>query len=97
MYDQIPANLSKEKLELELHSATQKWETEIHFQGREIEKKVKDSKFDKENFSKIFNEYCSSITEISKSSFMAISIRFSSNVSSTGNDFINLSDAKKVW
>ena len=40
LYDQIPANLSKEKLELELHSATQKWETEIHSQGREIEKKV---------------------------------------------------------
>lgn len=53
LYDQIPANLSKEKLELELHSATQKWETEIHSQGREIEKKVKDSKFDRENFSKM--------------------------------------------
>ncbi len=75
LYDQIPANLSKEKLELELHSATQKWETEIHFQGREIEKKVKDSKFDKENFSKIFNEYCSSITEISKSSLSEYVIR----------------------
>lgn len=75
LYDQIPANLSKEKLELELHSATQKWETEIHSQGREIEKKVKDSKFDRENFSKIFNEYCSSITEISKSSLSEYVIR----------------------
>lgn len=75
LYDQIPANLSKEKLELELHSATQKWETEIHSQGKEIEKKVKDNKFDKENFSKIFNEYCNSITEISKSSLSEYVIR----------------------
>lgn len=75
LYDQIPANLSKEKLELELHSATQKWETEIHTQGREIEKRVKDSNFDKENFNKIFNEYCSSITEISKSSLSEYVIR----------------------
>lgn len=75
LYDQIPANLSKEKLELELHAATQKWETEIHYQGKEIEEKVKDSKFDREDFSRIFNEYCSSISEISKSSLSEYVIR----------------------
>lgn len=75
LYDKIPANLNKEKLELELHTATQKWETEIYSQGKEIEKKVKDNKFDREKFSKIFNEYCSSITEISKSSLSEYVIR----------------------
>lgn len=75
LYEQIPANLSKDKLELELHAATQKWETEILSQGKEIEKKVKDSKFDKESFGKIFNDYCGSITEISKSSLAEYVIR----------------------
>lgn len=75
LYDEIPANLSKDKLELELHRAVQKWESEIAGQRKAIEKSVKDKNFDKNEFTKIFNNYCSSVTDISKSSLSEYVIR----------------------
>ncbi|MDR1700126.1 MAG: hypothetical protein LBR68_02950 [Lachnoclostridium sp.] len=75
LYNEIPANLSKDKLELELHRAVQQWENEIIGQRKEIENSVKDRNFDKNEFSKIFNAYCSSVTEISKSSLSEYVIR----------------------
>ncbi|MEG2782759.1 MAG: hypothetical protein RR920_00665, partial [Lachnospiraceae bacterium] len=75
LYDEIPANLSKDKLELELHRAVQQWENEIIGQRKEIENSVKDRNFNRNEFSKIFNAYCSSVTEISKSSLSEYVIR----------------------
>lgn len=75
LYKTIPANLSKDKLELELHKAAQEWEAEIHKQAKEIDKKVKSGDFNQEDFDKIFNEYCSSVTDISKASLSEYVIR----------------------
>jgi len=75
LYKTIPANLPKDKLELELHKAAQVWEAEIHKQAKDIDKKVKSADFNQEDFAKIFNEYCSSVTEISKASLSEYVIR----------------------
>jgi hypothetical protein len=75
IYEKIPAGLKSEKLELELHKATQEWETEIKIQCKEIEDHVKDGAFDQEKFEELFNEYCNSISEISKASLSEYVIR----------------------
>lgn len=75
IYKTIPANIGKERLELELHKATQHWELEIAEKGKEIENKVKEGVFGQTDFLELFNEYCCSITDISKSSLAEYVIR----------------------
>lgn len=68
LYEKIPAGLNNEKLELELHKSEQSWELEISKQGKDLEKSLTNNTFNIDEYNKIFEEYCSSITEISKAS-----------------------------
>ncbi len=67
VYDKIPAGLSGDALDLELHKAVQEWEREIKIRGKELEEAIK-SNVDKESYDKLFEEVWSGITEISKTS-----------------------------
>lgn len=75
IYEQLPAGLSEDKLELELHKQTQKWELHIKEQGREIDKKIKESVYDTPAYIELFKEYCSSLSEISRVSLAEYVVR----------------------
>lgn len=69
VYDEIPANLKPEALELELHKQLQKWEREIKKQSVELEEAAKEAvKKEDASYKKVFETYWESITEISKTS-----------------------------
>lgn len=75
IYDQLPAGLSEEKLELELHKQTQKWELDLKKQGNEIDKKIKESVYDTPGYMELFKEYCNSVSEISRVSLAEYIVR----------------------
>ena len=66
VYENIPAGLTEEKLELELHKHTQKWETEIFQKGKEIDNRIKNNIYNTADYMTIFNEYCESLSELSR-------------------------------
>lgn len=66
VYENIPAGLTEEKLELELHKHTQKWETEILQKGKEIDNRIKNNIYNTADYMTIFNEYCESLSELSR-------------------------------
>ena len=63
VYDKIPAGLSSENLELELHKEVQKWETEIKKKEFQLEHT---SSIDSETYDSLYEEYWAEITELSK-------------------------------
>lgn len=67
VYERIPAGLSPEKLDLQLHKEVQIWEREIKLKGQKIEKAANDA-LNEENTSyhQLFEEYWSGVTELSK-------------------------------
>jgi hypothetical protein len=75
LYREVPANLSEENLELELHKATQRWELELSQKAVEIESQIKKGEFTQKDFSNVFNNYCQAINDISKSSLAEYVIR----------------------
>ena len=75
VYDNISSNVKDEALDIELHKASQKWELDIAEQSKVIEGKIKRGEFTENDFNKIFNEYCSAITGISKASLAEYVIR----------------------
>lgn len=64
VYDSIPAGLSNENLELELHKEVQKWETEIKKKGLQLEDK--NSSIDEKAYDELYEEYWTNVTELSK-------------------------------
>lgn len=69
VYERIPAGLSPDKLELELHKEVQAWERDIKTQGQELEKAARNlSDFSSTTYADLFEKYWSGITEISKTS-----------------------------
>jgi hypothetical protein len=68
VYDEIPAGLSDDKLDLELYKHQQKWEMETAQKKHDIEKKVKQNATSDVGFKKLFDEYCESITDLSRAS-----------------------------
>lgn len=69
VYDEIPAGLKPDALELELHKQLQKWEREIKKQSVELEEAAKEAvKKEDASYKKVFETYWESITEISKTS-----------------------------
>ncbi|MBD5169651.1 MAG: hypothetical protein HDT20_05990 [Oscillibacter sp.] len=69
IYDNIPAGLKPDALELELHKEVQAWETEIKKQGIELEKAAKNqAAYSDTAYKQLFDTYWSGITEISKTS-----------------------------
>ena len=66
VYDDIPSGLEDDKLDLELYKHQQQWEFETSKQRRDIEEKVKQNATDDLVFRKLFDEYCQSITDLSR-------------------------------
>lgn len=66
IYDQIPAGLNEDNLELELHKAVQKWETNIKVQGMKLNAEAKKSVIDEVKYQDLFEQYWSGVTDISK-------------------------------
>lgn len=68
VYDMIPAGLADEKLDVELYKQQQQWELDIAKKKHAIEEKVKHDATADPGFQKLFDEYCESITELSRAS-----------------------------
>lgn len=68
VYDKIPAGLAADKLDLELYKHQQKWELDTAKKKHDIEEKVKQDATSDLDFQKLFDDYCESITELSRAS-----------------------------
>lgn len=75
VYDKIPAGLPEDKLDLELYKQQQQWELETARKKYDIEQKVKQDAASDPDFQKLFDEYCGSITELSRASLAEYVIR----------------------
>lgn len=67
VYEEIPAGLKPEALELELHKHVQIWESEIKKQGKELEKAIAED-LDESNatYHDLFEQYWTGVSDISK-------------------------------
>lgn len=68
VYDKIPAGLAEDKLDVELYKQQQQWEFDTAKKRLVIEEKVKLDATSDPDFQKLFDEYCESITELSRAS-----------------------------
>ncbi len=68
VYSKIPAGLAEDKLDLELYKHQQQWELDTVKKKHDIEEKVKQDATSDPSFQKLFDEYCESITELSRAS-----------------------------
>ena len=68
VYDKIPAGLTEERMDLELYRHQQRWELDTVRKKHDIEEKVKQNATSDPAFQKLFDEYCESITELSRAS-----------------------------
>lgn len=75
VYDKIPVGLSEERLDLELYKQEQQWELDIAQQKVKIEEKQKESAANTPQFMELFNEYCSSVTQLSQASLAEYIVR----------------------
>lgn len=67
VYEEIPAGLKPEALEMELHKHVQVWEAEIKRQGKELEKVIaKDLNECNETYHDLFEQYWTGVSDISK-------------------------------
>lgn len=67
VYEQIPAGLKSDELELELHKQVQAWERRVKEHGVKIEKAIKEQDDTQNaNISTLFNQYWAEITDLSK-------------------------------
>ncbi|SKA65406.1 hypothetical protein SAMN02745111_01091 [Eubacterium uniforme] len=73
VYDKIPVGLSDEKLDLELYKQEQEWELDIAKQKCKIEERK--NTMDSYDYMELFNEYCSSITQLSQASLAEYIVR----------------------
>ena len=66
-YEQIPAGLKSDELELELHKQVQAWERRVKEDGIKIENAIKSQDdIQNSNLSTLFNQYWAEITDLSK-------------------------------
>lgn len=75
VYKKIPAGLPEDKLDLELYKQQQQWEFDTAEKKHVIEEKVKHDATSDPSFKKLFDEYCESITELSRASLAEYVIR----------------------
>lgn len=75
VYDQIPAGLTEDKLDVELYKHQQKWELDTVQKKRDIEEQVKRAATQDPSFQKLFDEYCENISELSRASLAEYVIR----------------------
>lgn len=75
VYDRIPAGLTEDKLDLELYKQQQHWELDTAKKKHDIEEKVKRDATSDPDFQRLFDEYCESITELSRASLAEYVVR----------------------
>lgn len=75
VYAKIPAGLTDEKLDLELYKHQQQWEFDTAKKKHDIEEKVKHDATSDPCFQKLFDEYCESVTELSRASLAEYVVR----------------------
>lgn len=68
VYDEIPTGLSDDWLDLELHKHQQKWEPDVARRGQDIKRRAKRSAAIDPSFEALIEEYCQSITDLSRAS-----------------------------
>jgi hypothetical protein len=68
VYDEIPAGLADDKLDLELYKHQQRWEMDTAQKKHDIEQKVKQNATSDVGFKRLFDEYCESISDLSRAS-----------------------------
>lgn len=66
VYDKIPAGLKDDSLELELHKELQLWETEVKIQAQKLDMAIKNGDCNLSEYQELFDNYWTSITEVSK-------------------------------
>lgn len=75
VYDRIPAGLAEDKLDVELYKQQQQWELDTVKKKHDIEEKVKQDATYDPSFQQLFDEYCESITELSRASLAEYVVR----------------------
>ncbi|MGI6018823.1 MAG: hypothetical protein ACOX8M_08535 [Marvinbryantia sp.] len=75
VYEKIPAGLPDDKLDLELYKQQQQWEFDTVRKKNAIEEKVKHDATSDPSFQKLFDDYCESITELSRASLAEYVVR----------------------
>lgn len=75
VYEKIPAGLPEDKLDLELYKQQQQWEFDTVRKKNAIEEKVKHDATSDPSFQKLFDDYCESITELSRASLAEYVVR----------------------
>jgi len=75
VYDKIPAGLTDDKLDLELYKHQQQWERDTAQKKHDIEEKVKHDATSDPAFQQLFDEYCESVTELSRASLAEYVVR----------------------
>ncbi len=67
VYQEIPAGLSDEELEMELHKQVQQWETQIKKKGQLLEKQAEEVASQQDaTFQMLFETYWKDVTDLSK-------------------------------
>lgn len=95
VYDKIPVGLSEERLDLELYKQEQQWELDIAQQKVKIEEKQKESAANTPQFMELFNEYCSSVTQLSQASLAEYIVRRKAVIELLERALESTDDAKK--
>jgi len=75
VYDQIPVGLTDDKLDLELYKQEQQWEFDIAKQKSQIEEKTKNNATNSPQYMELFEQYCSSVTQLSQASLAEYIVR----------------------
>ncbi len=75
VYDELPAGLADDKLDVELYKQQQQWELDTAKKKHAIEEKVKQSATSDPDFQQLFDEYCENITDLSRASLAEYVVR----------------------
>ena len=75
VYEEIPAGLTDDKIDLELYKHQQKWELETVKQRQDFEEKVKQNAETDPEFQPLFDDYCLNINELSRAGLAEYVIR----------------------
>lgn len=66
VYNQIPAGLASDDLDIELHRAVQKWEATIKERKNALEEEIRKDILDQAKYDELFEKYWGDVTELSK-------------------------------
>lgn len=75
VYDKIPPGLPEDKLDLELYKQEQAWEYDLAKRKNEIESQKDNDSVNSPEFMKLFEDYCSNVTQLSQASLAEYIVR----------------------